>query len=94
MCVGLGGCFGEEAGARNLAFFRVQWLQPAMKCTSFFRVPRVQRSDFEAAPSHAVARTSSVFGKSINRCRIIMASTLCKLCIVQSSTGKCLVQAL
>ena len=24
-------CFGEEAGARNLAFFRVKWLQPAMK---------------------------------------------------------------
>ena len=28
-------CFGEEAGARNLVFFRVKWLQPAMK------VPRV-----------------------------------------------------
>ena len=26
-------CFGEEAGARNLAFFRVKWLQPAMKGT-------------------------------------------------------------
>ena len=25
-----GGCVGEEAGARNLAFFRVKWLQPAM----------------------------------------------------------------
>ena len=24
-------CFGEEAGARNLVFFRVKWLQPAMK---------------------------------------------------------------
>ena len=24
-------CFGEEAGARNRAFFRVKWLQPAMK---------------------------------------------------------------
>ena len=23
-------CVGEEAGARNLAFFRVKWLQPAM----------------------------------------------------------------
>ena len=22
-------CFGEEAGARNLVFFRVKWLQPA-----------------------------------------------------------------
>ena len=27
-------CFGEEAGARNLVFFRVKWLQPAMKGTS------------------------------------------------------------
>ena len=26
--------FGEEAGARNLVFFRVKWLQPAMKGTS------------------------------------------------------------
>ena len=30
-------CFGEEAGARNLAFFRVKWLQPAMKGTSSVR---------------------------------------------------------
>ena len=27
-------CCGEEAGARNLVFFRVKWLQPAMKGTS------------------------------------------------------------
>ena len=26
-------CFGEEAGARNLVFFRVKWLQPTMKGT-------------------------------------------------------------
>jgi len=25
--------FREEAGARNLVFFRVKWLQPAMKGT-------------------------------------------------------------
>ena len=30
-------CFGEEAGARNLVFFRVKWLQPAMKGTSCVR---------------------------------------------------------
>ena len=30
-------CLGEEAGARNLAFFRVEWLQPAMKGTSCVR---------------------------------------------------------
>ena len=33
-------CFGEEAGARNLVFFRVKWLQAAMKGTS--RVRRVR----------------------------------------------------
>ena len=27
---------GEEAGARNLVFFSVKWLQPAMKGTSVF----------------------------------------------------------
>ena len=27
-------CCGEEAGARNRVFFRVKWLQPAMKATS------------------------------------------------------------
>ena len=30
-------CFGEEAGARKLAFFRVKWLQAAMKGTSCVR---------------------------------------------------------
>ena len=34
-------CFGEEAGARNLAFFRVKWLQPAMKGTSCVRRVRL-----------------------------------------------------
>ena len=28
-----GGCVGEEAGARNLVFFRVKWPQLAMKGT-------------------------------------------------------------
>ena len=39
-------CFGEEAGARNLVFFRVKWLQPAMKGTSCVR--RVQLRSFHA----------------------------------------------
>ena len=30
-------CLGEEAGARNLVFFCVKWLQPAMKGTSSVR---------------------------------------------------------
>ena len=36
----MGLCLREEAGARNLAFFRVKWLQPAMNGTS--RVRRVR----------------------------------------------------
>ena len=32
-----GHCCGEEARARNLVFFRVKWLQPAMKGTSCVR---------------------------------------------------------
>ena len=35
-------CVGEEAGARNLVFFRVKWLQPAMKGTSSVRRLRLQ----------------------------------------------------
>ena len=34
-------CFGEEAGARNLVFSRVMWLQPAMKGTSCVRRVRL-----------------------------------------------------
>ena len=34
-------CFGEEAGARNLVFFRVKWLRPAMKGTSCVRQVRL-----------------------------------------------------
>ena len=30
-------CCGEEAGAQNLVFFRVKWLQPAIKGTSSVR---------------------------------------------------------
>ena len=39
-------CFGEEAGARNLAFLRVKWLQPAKKGTSSVR--RVRLGSFHA----------------------------------------------
>ena len=35
-------CFREEAEARNLAFFRVKWLQPAMKGTSSVRRLRLR----------------------------------------------------
>ena len=35
-------CFGEEAGARNVVFYRVKWLQPAMKGTSCVRRSRLR----------------------------------------------------
>ena len=35
-------CFGEEAGARNLVFFRVKWLQATMKGTSCVRRLRLR----------------------------------------------------
>ena len=47
-------CFGEGAGARNLVFFRVNWLQPAMKGTSSVR--RLRLRSF-----HARICSSSVF---------------------------------
>ena len=37
-----GACVGEEAAARNLLFFRVKWLQPAMKGTSCVRRLRLR----------------------------------------------------
>ena len=36
-------CCEEEAGARNLVFFRVKWLQPAMKGASCVRRVRLGR---------------------------------------------------
>ena len=35
-------CFGEEAGARNLVFFRVKWLQATMRGTSCVRRVRLR----------------------------------------------------
>ena len=49
-----GAGFGDEAGARNLVFFRVKWLQPAMKGTSCVR--RLRLRSF-----HARIGFSSVF---------------------------------
>ena len=39
-------CVGEEVGARNLVFFLVKWLQPAMTGTSSAR--RLQLRSFHA----------------------------------------------
>ena len=43
-------CFGEEAGARNLVFFRVNWLQPAMKGTSSARQVRFGSFRVQSVP--------------------------------------------
>ena len=48
-------CFGEEAGARNLAFFRVKWLQPAMKGTSSVRRLRLGSFRTRLVPSMCFA---------------------------------------
>ena len=37
-------CVGEEAGARNLVFFCVKWLQAALKGTSCVRRLRLLRT--------------------------------------------------
>ena len=37
-----GACVGEEAGAQKLVFFRVKWLQPALKGTSCVRRLRLR----------------------------------------------------
>ena len=42
--------FGEEAGARNLVFFRVKWLQPAMKGTSSVRRVRFGSFRVQSVP--------------------------------------------
>ena len=44
-------CFGEEAGARNLVFFRVKWLQLAMKGTSSVRRLRLVSFRTRLVPS-------------------------------------------
>ena len=48
-------CFGEEAGARNLVFFRVKWLQPAMKGTSCVRRVRLRSFRARLVPSTCFA---------------------------------------
>ena len=46
VCMMLHGlCVGEEAGARNLVFFRIKWLEPAMKATSSVRRLRLGSFD-------------------------------------------------
>ena len=70
-----GACVGEEAGARNLVFFRVKWLQPTMKGTSCVRrlrlrsvclffclIVTVASSCFGCACACVVTRRFGIFG--------------------------------
>ena len=68
-------CFGEEAGARNLVFFCVKWLQPAMKGTSSVRRLRLRSFCARIVPPNAdtVARSSIVFRNSVSADRIVVA---------------------
>ena len=49
-------CCGEEAGARNLAFFRVKWLEATMKGTSSVRRLRLRSFRARLVPPMCFAR--------------------------------------
>ena len=75
-------CFGEEAGARNLVFFRVKWLQPAMKGTSSVRRVRLGSFLSRIVPPMCFAksgcscvRSSIVFPNSVSADRIVVAAS-------------------
>ena len=50
-------CVGEEAGARNIAFFRVKWLQATMKGTSCVRRLRLGSFCARIVPPMCFARS-------------------------------------
>ena len=60
-------CFGEEAGARNLVFFRVKWLQPAMKGTSSVRRVRLGSFCARIVPPMCFATSGCVCVRSSMR---------------------------
>ena len=62
-----GVCFGEEAGARNLVFFRVKWLQPAMKGTSAVRRLRLRSFHARIVPPMCFATRGCVCVRSSMR---------------------------
>ena len=51
-------CVGEEAGARNLVFFRVKWLQSAMKGTSSVRRLRLRSFHARIVPPMCFATSA------------------------------------
>ena len=56
----MGYFIGEEAGARNLVFFRVKWLQPAMKGTSCVRRVRLRSFHARIVPPMCFATSGCV----------------------------------
>ena len=60
------GC-GEEAGARNLVFFRVKWQQPAMKGTSSVRRVRLGSFCARIVPPMCFARNGCSCVRSSDR---------------------------
>ena len=60
-------CFGEEAGARNLVFFRVKWLQPTMKGTSSVRRVRLRSFCARIVPPMCFATSGCVCVRSSMR---------------------------
>ena len=60
-------CVGEEAGARNLVFFRVKWLQPAMKATSSVRRLRLGSFCARIVPRMCFATSGCVCVRSSMR---------------------------
>ena len=53
-------CFGEEAGARNLVFSCVKWLQATMKGTSCVRRVRLRSFRTRLVPSMCFATSGTV----------------------------------
>ena len=66
-CMLHGLCFGEEAGARNRAFFRVKWLQPTMKGTSSVRRVRLRSLCARIVPPMCFATSGCVCVRSSMR---------------------------
>ena len=60
-------CCGEEAGARNLVFFRVKWLQPTMKGTSSVRRVRLRSFLSRIVPPMCFATSGCVCVRSSMR---------------------------
>ena len=79
-------CCGEEARARNLAFFRVKWLQATMKGTSCVRRLRLRSfgsfyAFLEAVVADRIGMAASRLLGAAAACVILMsfAAGLCKL---------------